>query len=270
MAEDYTLLTPETVERRSDVAGAGSRLTAAAIDYAILSCGYAVLALGGGFAFAYLASFLDRLSVGRGDLATPITFVGGAVIIIVTFFLWWGYFVLFELLWNGQSPGKRWLGLRVLRLDGQPVTAGASLIRNLLRVVDVGLSVGPIVMVVDRRGRRLGDFAAGTLVVREPKEVGGDVAAALTAPAVPPVSGNAVLALPNVDRLGPREYAVLREYFARRPRLPPDAADRLAARLAGDLARVLDADASDSANPTLFLATALRAYEARRLAGGDE
>lgn len=260
MTDDYILLTPENVELRFDVAGVGSRLAAAAIDYLVLVCAYAILAIGGSFGLGILGGLVINEQLDR-----MITFGGAALIIILTFFLWWGYFVLFELLWNGQSPGKRWLGLRVVRHDGQPVSLGASLLRNVLRVIDVGLMIGPIVMVVDRRTRRLGDFPAGTLVVREPRGFGSRVAAGLKALDVPPVSPTVVQTLPNVERLGPADYAVLRAFFARYPRLSPDAGGRLAARLAVELAQHLDLpEPNASGDPVAFLAAALRAYEARQ------
>lgn len=264
MTDDYTLLTPENVELRFDVAGVGSRLAAAAIDYLILGLAIAVLELGGSFLFSFLAGALG-LVIDPDRFYRIMIFGGAALTIILTFFLWWGYFVLFELLWNGQSPGKRWVGLRVVRQDGQPVSLGASLLRNVIRVVDVGLMIGPIVMVVDRRGRRLGDFPAGTLVTREPRGFGRGIAAALKPLDVPPVLSDAVSSLSNVERLGSADYAVLRAYFARRPSLSPDAAARLATRLASELARRLDLpEPYPGGDSVLFLAAALRAYEARQ------
>jgi hypothetical protein len=72
------------------------------------------------------------------------------------------------MLWNGQSPGKRWAGLRVIRADGTPITLSESLIRNLARLVDflpAAYGIGVVTMFIDKQSRRLGDLAAGTLVV---------------------------------------------------------------------------------------------------------
>ena len=83
---------------------------------------------------------------------------------------YWGYYVFFEMLWNGQSPGKRWVGLRVIRTDGTPITLSEALIRNLVRIVDflpATYGVGIITMFIDKQSRRLGDLAAGTLVVQD-------------------------------------------------------------------------------------------------------
>src|SRR6202035_1946388 len=89
--------------------------------------------------------------------------------VIAGFALFFGYFIAFELLWNGQSPGKRLLGLRVLRDGGFPVDAGASVIRNLVRILEAGLgfyAISAVVTLLSPENKRLGDFAAGTIVVR--------------------------------------------------------------------------------------------------------
>jgi uncharacterized RDD family membrane protein YckC len=170
MDDEYTLLTPENVALRYDVAGLGSRVAAAAIDYAILVTGAAILEMGGVFALSLIAPpQLEAPPESTGQLLSGLFAYGFyAVTILITFLVWWGYFVLCEVLWNGQSIGKKRLRLRVIRANGQPVGLVASLVRNVLRVIDLFLMLGALVMLIDRSGRRLGDFAAGTLVIREP------------------------------------------------------------------------------------------------------
>jgi uncharacterized RDD family membrane protein YckC len=93
-----------------------------------------------------------------------------AVFGLISFALLWGYYIFFEMLWNGQTPGKRLVGLRVLRSDGTPITLTESIIRNLVRFVDflpLFYGLGVVVMFVNAQSRRLGDLAAGTLVVRD-------------------------------------------------------------------------------------------------------
>ena len=85
----------------------------------------------------------------------------------------WGYFVFFEVIWHGQTPGKRWVGLRVIKEGGYPLGFVDSVIRNVVRLADflpAYYMLGAIVMFIDPRSRRLGDLAAGTLVVRERRE----------------------------------------------------------------------------------------------------
>ena len=104
-------------------------------------------------------------------LATGLELAGafaGGLMLILLFVLEWGYGVAFELMLNGRTPGKLVLGLQTVMDDGTPVTPRASIIRNLLRVADflpVGFLVGLLSALIDPYGRRLGDLAAGTLVV---------------------------------------------------------------------------------------------------------
>ena len=151
--------TPENVAFGYQVAGIGSRFLAAMVDTAIILL----------LQFTVLAAFIAILNASGGDLSVnqlaPWII---AVLGLVAFLFFWGYYIFFEMLWNGQSPGKRWAGLRVIRLNGTPITLSESLIRNLARLVDLlpaAYGIGIITMFIDQQSRRLGDLAAGTLVV---------------------------------------------------------------------------------------------------------
>jgi uncharacterized RDD family membrane protein YckC len=94
-----------------------------------------------------------------------------AVLILVVFLIISGYFAFFEWIWNGQTPGKRWLKLRVIRDDGRPVTFWEATVRNLLRSFDMMpapfYSIGLISVFISATDQRVGDMVAGTVVVRE-------------------------------------------------------------------------------------------------------
>src|SRR4051794_6137239 len=114
MREDYRLLTPENVELSFDVAGLGSRLAAAIIDYLIIGCGYLAVILAAAFVSSLVQRIAARVSASRevpalADAAGYAMLAGG---FFLAFVAWWGYFLLFEMLWGGQSPGKRMFGLR--------------------------------------------------------------------------------------------------------------------------------------------------------------
>jgi uncharacterized RDD family membrane protein YckC len=256
MREDYRLLTPENVELRYDVAGLGSRLGAALIDYAIIFSGYLALLFGS----AAITAFGERIFAPYPfrDTAYANALIGAAL--VIAFFGWWGYFLLFELLWGGQSPGKRALGLRVVRRDGQPLGFTPALVRNTLRWIDQPGLIGVFIMLVDSESRRLGDLAAGTLVVREPRALKQQALQAIPMPHIPEAR---VQALPNAARITMAEYSVIREYFGRAPTLLEADADRLANRLASGLARSLEIEAELVGDSRTFLATVARAYEAR-------
>lgn len=152
--------TPEQVVVSYTLAGIGTRGAAALIDLLLM------LLLTG--TLWYAAASLPKLmpglrDVGRGSWVS-------AVIIIGQFLILWGYFVAFEAIWDGQTPGKRLLGLRVVRNGGGGVDLGASAARNLIRFVDFlpfGYFVGMISIIANQRNQRLGDLVAGTIVVRE-------------------------------------------------------------------------------------------------------
>ncbi|MCP4981229.1 MAG: RDD family protein [Gammaproteobacteria bacterium] len=98
--------------------------------------------------------------------------MGGGLFLIVFFAIEWLYPVLFELFWRGQTPGKKLLGISVINDDLSPVTLGPSMVRNLLRTVDflpLFYLLGLISMLSNRRFQRLGDLAAGTLVISLPQ-----------------------------------------------------------------------------------------------------
>jgi uncharacterized RDD family membrane protein YckC/Flp pilus assembly protein TadD len=159
---DYHLSidTPENVVFDYNVSGIGSRFLAAMVDTLIILILQIVVLL----ASVLLMSPLINLESWDSDMPVWIF----AILGLISFALLWGYYIFFEVLWNGQSPGKRWVGLRVIRTDGTPITFTESVIRNLVRLVDflpAYYGVGVVTMFINAQSRRLGDLAAGTLVV---------------------------------------------------------------------------------------------------------
>src|SRR5689334_4244414 len=119
----------------------------------------------------YLALFLLSLLWLSGGLFGPSRSVWWqALVTVVIFCINWGYYAIFESLWKGQTPGKRWAGIRVIKDSGRPINTFEAIGRNLARAVDVlpvFYGVGVIVMLLNAKHRRLGDYVAGTLVVHE-------------------------------------------------------------------------------------------------------
>jgi uncharacterized RDD family membrane protein YckC len=149
-----------------------------------------------------------------------------AAVIILVFVLWTGYFALFEWMWNGQTPGKRILKLRVIREDGRPVTVWEAVARNLLRAFDmmpwVGVpfySVGLISVFASSRDQRVGDFVAGTVVVRERETQAPTFAEVFNAPTSDVAlrrSFKPVLFKGDASALGEREIEVVEIFLRRR------------------------------------------------------
>jgi uncharacterized RDD family membrane protein YckC len=161
--EDILIIeTPERVPLHFGLASIGNRFLACAIDHAIQSLVLIVIFVG----FFLLANTSNLESA----FSTAPKWVY-AVMIIVLFLILTGYFAFFEWLWSGQTPGKRWLKLRVIREDGRPITFWEASVRNLIRSFDMMpapfYSIGLISVFATTRDQRVGDMVAGTVVVRE-------------------------------------------------------------------------------------------------------
>lgn len=231
MEERYSVATPENISFSYDVAGIGSRFLAALIDLAV----YLLLTITLAILYtqtqrfitdSIVQSYLDALYVG------------------VTFVLYWAYYIFFELIWAGQSPGKRLIRIRVVRLDGTPAAPSQIIIRNIGRLVDMFpgfYAVGFIVMFSNERSRRLGDFAAGTLVVRE--------TARLSLKQLNETSANRyhlndraraeAEALP-INRLSKEQRLLIRDYMARRTKMSDAQRARFALQIGASAAREMD------------------------------
>ncbi len=169
--ETLIIETPERVPLEFALASIGNRFLAVTIDHFIQ---YLSIFLVAWFALS-LAGFSSSDVVDAPEkLLTEMPKWTIAVMIIVLFLIFAGYFIAFEWLWNGQTPGKRLLKLRVIRDDGRPLTLWEAVARNLLRIGDAVpgfivpiYSVGLIVIFLSGRDQRLGDIFAGTVVIRE-------------------------------------------------------------------------------------------------------
>ena len=153
--EQLSVETPEQIDINFQQAGIGSRFYAALIDFLLLL----LVALVG---YYVNERFISEL----GDvLGKWLSALGG----VIVFALNWGYYMVFEVTTNGQSLGKRVLGLRVIKEGGYPISFADSAIRNLVRIADflpLFYGVGLLVMLLNKNWQRLGDLAAGTLVIK--------------------------------------------------------------------------------------------------------
>ena len=221
MNEEFRIETPELVSFGYDVAGIGSRFMAALVDSLIIGLVEAMVAA---ITIALAPAGLDD------SLEGPAGPWLVAALALIAFALLWGYYVLFEMIWNGQSPGKRWVGLRVIRASGAPISLVDSVVRNLVRLIDflpAYYGIGVIVMFLNDRARRLGDLAAGTVVVHE--RTGVSLAAlASAAPPVPPLVSDEPL--PGLEHLTAEDYDLVTRFLSRRGSLANQS--ELAIRLA--------------------------------------
>lgn len=204
--------------------------------------------------------------LGRLDPSDPNTLRGGVVLImfavffVVQFAVEWSYFVVSELLTGGRSIGKVAVGLRVVGDGGLPLTPSASLVRNLLRMVDMlpgSYVVGLVAIVVSPQGKRLGDLAAGTIVVRLDKP---PPAPALTLGRTESV-GRFRFDRAQIRLVGPNERALLRQALRRVESLPPDRADAILETAVSALRVRIDYGPVETAERRAFLEALLRATE---------
>ncbi|MGH7538788.1 MAG: RDD family protein, partial [Gemmatimonadales bacterium] len=209
--------TPEHVVLSFELAGLGSRAAAAVIDLFLLSGAYFVLTI----LFA-VGAFTDAWLSTLGRWGTAILVLVGSL----GFFI---YYALFEALWDGRTPGKRSLGIRVVLDTGRPVTANAATVRNLVRLIDFLVPLGPlpgaVLVFAHPANKRLGDLAAGTIVVRDRVSAWG-----LTPASPPPAPPGEALEL-GPPELSDQEFALLDRFLARADELAAGARNRLAAEL---------------------------------------
>lgn len=215
LEEQLNIETPENVRFAYEIAGIGSRFMAALVDTTLIL----LLQL---TVFVPLLLFTNLLDESGWSVLL-------GVAVFISFVLLWGYYIFFEALWNGQTPGKRWVGLRVVQLSGLPMTFSEVIIRNLVRVVDFlpgAYGLGVITMFFQAQSRRLGDLAAGTLVVFDRTaltlaELGQTTAVSSSSPAT---LDPQTLTFPEIthwplERLPEPDLATIESYLRRAPGL---------------------------------------------------
>jgi len=233
-----TIPTPEGVSLQVTLAGLGSRAVAGGVDLVLKAL--LVIAL-------LIACF-----AGLGQVGAFIILPLAATVVLL-------YDVAFECLAAGRTPGKRMSGLRVVRSSGRPVDFMASMVRNVLRLVDgLPLSFIPTIVsvIATRRNQRPGDLAADTVVIRDRRAVDRITHARAPARESAPAGMNWDVSGVPVD-----DVATVRAFLERRDSLARDARVRLAARL--DAALRPRVGGVDEADPERFLEILYEAKQGR-------
>lgn len=208
--------TPERVPLHFALASIGNRFLACALDHAFQAL-VLVLILFTGLIIANATSASLERAI---DSAPKWVY---AVMILLLFLTFAGYFAFFEWLWSGQTPGKRWMKLRVIREDGRPITFWEASVRNLLRSLDMMpapfYSIGLISVFMNGRDQRVGDMVAGTVVVREREAEAPPFAQVFASPVSDPAlrrSFKPVDFTANVNSLTESEIQVVETFLRRR------------------------------------------------------
>jgi uncharacterized RDD family membrane protein YckC len=208
-SDNLRIETPEQIDFDLEVAGPGSRFVAQFVDWI-----FKWLIIGGLMVVGLcLVGLLTSRGVDDWSRATRNIYI--AVLIVLAVVIFFGYDIYFEGFRNGQTPGKRLSGIRVVRDGGGPIDASAAFIRNLVGVADYLPSfylLGGLVMTLNSRAQRLGDMAAGTIVIRERRDEAPDD----VEPLIKEMASEAFTFRPDhLDRCGAGDLHVLYSFFAR-------------------------------------------------------
>ena len=243
------------------LAGIGSRFIALLVDYLIWGAGLLVL---------WVLSLI--FSPGIRAFSKISAQWAEAIVIFIIFLLNWGYFTLFEAFWKGRTPGKRVARIRVIQRSGRGIGLFESMARNFVRFIDqipIFYAVGVITMFCSRQHQRLGDMAAGTLVVRD-REVeapawGAGGARTFTAHTFGPGTGTPseaaapfVLPAHGIARLSAADLVVLEGFFARRLDMSLATRAALAERIGAAIVAKSGLERPDGASVETYLEVAAR------------
>jgi len=228
------------------IAGIGSRFLALAID--------SLIQFGVGVGTFLLAAILGATALVTG---LPRLWLLAAFGFIV-FLLMFGYYVVFEIIWNGQTPGKRAVGIRAMKDTGRPLTPSEIVGRNLLRIVDqlpAFYAVGMLVALLNSKNKRLGDFIAGSVVVRESsmKEINTIWQTTQPVQQLPSSVGSSEAGRVSAATLSLDELALIDAFLHRRYDLAPDVRSRMAAEIVARLQPKIAPDPPSSFSPESLL-----------------
>lgn len=234
--DQLSIRTPEHVELEYALAGLGSRFFSLAID-SIIQWGVLTTIF---ILFLVLSGLLTRL-LGYNPFSGLPGMLVVALGIIFFFLVLNGYFIFFETLWSGQTPGKRAMKVRVLRDDGRPINFFEVMVRNVVRVADmlpVGYALGVLSILFSKKNKRLGDYAAGTVVIKERRQMVPTGGPRMRLEVKPHLE---TIPQPQVQGvLTPEEQTMIVSFLRRRYEMDPAARAHLAQRLALPLAQRLN------------------------------
>lgn len=252
------LQTPESVELEFTLAGIGNRAYALSIDYMVLTLIQLVLVLVWFASSLFLVDLIEGLAGSAERLQQWLI----AILLLSMFFIYVGYFVFFEVMWQGQTPGKRRVCIRVIRDDGRPCGLPQATLRALLRPVDDLLFVGAILIVFSKREKRLGDWVAGTVIVEEERAI---ASAYFRVSEAAEILADELLDRADISALLPDDFAIIREYLQRRSQMTIQARAEVSRQLATQAKRRLALeDIPQKVTAETFLEAVYLAYQRQR------
>lgn len=245
--------TPESVELEFTLAGIGNRAWALVIDYHVLAVILVLFLIAWTTVSIQLADFLSSIFSDQVSLWLV------AIASLVGFTIYQSYFIVFETLWQGQTPGKRFAKIRVVQDDGRPIRLQQATLRALLRPFDEVLFIGAFLIMFARREQRLGDLAAGTIVIQTQTAT---TSATFTVSQQAKSVCEQLLQVANLSAMLPDDFAIIREYLLRRDAMAPKARASVALQLTKQLLAIIDLEkAPEAQSPDVFLEAVYLAYQ---------
>jgi len=248
--------TPESVELEFNLAGIGSRAWALVIDYHILGLTLALFVTGFLYLSYQLSDFFTKIFSNVDKLELWLFAIG----FLIIFFIYTSYFVFFETLWQGQTPGKRLAKIRVIRDDGRPVGLQHAILRSLLRPVDDFMFIGALLIMFTNKEKRLGDLVSGTFVIQQESNTIKKQNLILSSDAEN--LADKLLQISDFSQMLPDDFAVIREYLQRRVGMTPKAKIRLSQGLSQQIQAIINLEAlPDNVTPEVFLEAVYLGYQ---------
>ncbi|TAF05936.1 MAG: RDD family protein [Nostocales cyanobacterium] len=223
--------TPESVELEFTLAGIGSRAWALIIDYQILALSLAL------FITVGLTISSQLIDIGSDIFGPGFALWMTAIAVLVVFLIYTGYFVFFETVWQGQTPGKRIAKIRVVRDDGRPVSLQQASLRALLRPLDETLFIGAFFIMFSKSEKRLGDLVAGTIVIQSQPVA---KSANLTISAEAKSFYLSLQKNSDLSQLLPDDFAIIREYLQRRSGMSTKVRSSLSLKLSNQVKSIIN------------------------------
>lgn len=257
----FSFQTPESVEIEFTLAGIGNRAYALIIDYIVLGLILIVVLTIWAFLSFLVLDLFSNVGFSLNNL--PLWLI--AIQFLIFFTIYVGYFVFFETLWQGQTPGKRFVKIRVLCDDGRTVRIQQSTLRALLRPVDDLLSIGVFFIMLGKREKRLGDWVAGTIVIQEETaNKAHDFALSEEAQTL----ADRLLIEADISRLRPEDFAVIREYLRRQQDMIPQARRELCRNIAERVKEIISLEEiPEEMTANIFLEAVYLAYQQQAKSG---
>ena len=250
-----TFQTPESVELEFTLAGIGNRALALLIDYTILIVTLLLFVLAWSVLSTQLLNFVEDFFTNGKNLGVWLL----AIFFIIAFAIYISYFVFFETLWFGQTPGKRFAKIRVVRDDGRLIGLQQATLRALLRPFDETLFIGAFLIMLGPREKRLGDLAAGTIVIQAQTPT---ASATLTISEQAKVLNQQLLEIADLSQLLPDDFAVIREYLQRRGAMSLKARASLSLKLAEQVQTIINLEKlPEAVTPDVFLEAVYLIYK---------